>query len=475
MRIIIYAVGRMFEYHSGQIEWEDIIALADKNPKIETKKYGFPVIKPDVICEWEYDFIAIFSNKYFEKIKMELVGEYFVPKEKIIPWREIVLKESVSSGILQHYKIFLKERMCKRVLVFELPMIHKNCLIKEELLSWKEGVLDGVWSRVEDQNKNLYENIYEKFEECDENYDAILLGSELCCRDHVLEQIKSRTRYILIHTGYLTYEISAKKTLEDKLRQCGEVSCISDLEGLFWIVDTENKQLTEDASIYVVTHKDYNVPTNYPYKPLCVGDYQKRGYLTESMGENIAYLNKKINESTALYWIWKNTNEKYVGINHYRRYFYNNEIRSVDNYLDIEHICEIFKEYDIILPQVYSMAEMTVFEQLRATINHELFEEGYSIIRNKIGKVHPNYLEVFDSVMEGSRIFPCNLFVAKREIVNRYCEWLFSFLIEAAEEIDVENCDNYSRRVIGFFAERMWTVWLRKNRVKVKELPYVQM
>ena len=42
-------------------------------------------------------------------------------------------------------------------------------------------------------------------------------------------------------------------------------------------------------------------------------------------------------------------------------------------------------------------------------------------------------------------------------------------------EIDVENCDNYSRRVIGFFAERMWTVWLRKNRVKVKELPYVQM
>ena len=32
MRIIIYAVGRMFEYHSGQIEWEDIIALADKNP-----------------------------------------------------------------------------------------------------------------------------------------------------------------------------------------------------------------------------------------------------------------------------------------------------------------------------------------------------------------------------------------------------------------------------------------------------------
>ena len=46
-------------------------------------------------------------------------------------------------------------------------------------------------------------------------------------------------------------------------------------------------------------------------------------------------------------------------------------------------------------------------------------------------------------------------------------------MIEAAEAIDVEGYDSYSQRVIGFFAERMWTVWLRKNKLKIKELPYV--
>ena len=75
--------------------------------------------------------------------------------------------------------------------------------------------------------------------------------------------------------------------------------------------------------------------------------------------------------------------------------------------------------------------------------------------------------------MDGYAIFNCNIFVTKREILDRYCEWLFSFLIEAAEEIDVEGYDSYSQRVIGFFAERMWTVWLRKNRLRIKELPYV--
>lgn len=75
--------------------------------------------------------------------------------------------------------------------------------------------------------------------------------------------------------------------------------------------------------------------------------------------------------------------------------------------------------------------------------------------------------------MNGHSAFLCNMFVTRREILNRYCEWLFSFLIEAAEAIDVEGYDSYSQRVIGFFAERMWTVWLRKNKLKIKELPYV--
>ena len=83
----------------------------------------------------------------------------------------------------------------------------------------------------------------------------------------------------------------------------------------------------------------------------------------------------------------------------------------------------------------------------------------------------PGYLDAFDAVMQGHKLFICNMFVMSRDIFNEYCEWLFSFLIEAAENIDVEMYDNYSRRVIGFFAERMLTVWLMKHDFKIKELP----
>ena len=105
-------------------------------------------------------------------------------------------------------------------------------------------------------------------------------------------------------------------------------------------------------------------------------------------------------------------------------------------------------------------------------MNNTIFEEGYRLVREGIRKHQPDYLETFDDVMQSHNIFVCNMFVTKREILNRYCEWLFSFLVEVANSIDVTGYDEYSQRVIGFFAERMWSVWLRKNRVKIMELPY---
>ena len=150
--------------------------------------------------------------------------------------------------------------------------------------------------------------------------------------------------------------------------------------------------MSVDISVYVVTHKNYNVRSDCFYKPFCVGDYKKEGYLTEETGKSI---------------------------------------------------------------------------------NQELCEKAYILFRSKIIEKQPNYVQAFDSVMEGNSIFLCNMFVIKREILERYCEWLFSFLLEVAEEMDVEGYDSYSQRVTGFFAEQMWTVWLRKNRLRIKELPYV--
>ena len=49
--------------------------------------------------------------------------------------------------------------------------------------------------------------------------------------------------------------------------------------------------------------------------------YKENGWRSDREGESIADLNPYINECTGLYWIWKNAQEDYVGLCHYRRYF----------------------------------------------------------------------------------------------------------------------------------------------------------
>lgn len=474
MKIIIYAVGGTFEQHRHQLNWDEIVALSDKKELSVAEINGKPVISPQEIEDCKYDVVAVFSDRLFESIRRELAGEYNVPKDKIVPWREIIPDESKAMHtMLPMIAMLCQERDCKNILDIGMTVIPKRCLIKEELFEDKDIVLEGLWREGAIRTENLYDKIYESGEECDKQFDAILLWNETECMESVVDSIKDKTKYILISMRYLKEGRNARGNLKHKLEHFGKVTVISVLEGIIWIIDTKHKVEDLDISIYVVTHRKYNCYTNDIYKKLCVGNFEEKGCLTEKKGNNISYLNKKINECTALYWIWKNTDSKYVGLNHYRRYFYNNAITSIDNYLDAEHIAAFLDKYDIILPNTNPMDQMSVYEQIEKSINHELFKEGYRLLRNKIEKQQPDYLEAFESVLNRNNAFLYNLFVTKREILNQYCEWLFSFLTEAATEINVEGYDSYSQRVIGFFAERMWTVWLQKNKLRIKELPCV--
>lgn len=465
-------MGKIFEGYKEKIDWNNIEAVCDKkikDNKFVYREYEIPAILPSTLSDFEYDYVAIFSNTFFEEIKQELVGEYSVPKNKVISWREIVEeKRTVAFDILSFCRKNFGEKGFRKYLDIGMACLYKRYLIKSELQLGENILLDGVLSENVELNVNLYDNVYENCNEIKGYYDIAILWKVPQSVEDIMEVVSK-------HAKYLVFWMRRDKELDiqNKLKRFGNIKCISTVEGDFWIIDTERKSVPNHVSIYVVTHKKYKINKDEPYIPLCVGNYQEEGYLTEQKGDNIAYLNKRINECTALYWIWKNTNSKYVGLNHYRRYFYNNEIVSMDNYLDIEHINEIFEDFDIILPKTRPYDNMTMLEQIRESMNPELCEKGYSVIRRKIEQNQPDYIDAFDSVMNGHVIFNCNIFVTKREILNQYCEWLFSFLIEAAEEIDVEGYDSYSQRVIGFFAERMWTVWLRRNRLRIKELPYV--
>ena len=95
-------------------------------------------------------------------------------------------------------------------------------------------------------------------------------------------------------------------------------------------------------------------------------------------------------------------------------------------------------------------------------------------LRGTIARVQPDYLSEFDEYLDGGWMYPCNMFVTSRPLLDAYCGWLFSIIVPAAEQFDASGYDGYSARTIGFIAERLLTLWVLHNGVRVRELPVVQ-
>ena len=226
-----------------------------------------------------------------------------------------------------------------------------------------------------------------------------------------------------------------------------------------------------NTKIYSVMHKEYGTFSDELYTPLTVGDFKKDGFLWEGQGENISYLNKKINECTALYWIWKNSDADIVGLNHYHRYFYNNGFKCRENRLDGDIIRRIMSDYDMIVYQAEVPRTETVGEELRGDLPKQIYDYGYDLIYEELKKNQPEYEADFRAVWKEKKCCYCNMFVSSKKIADAYCEWLFSFLIPVAEKADVSHYNLHDSRVIGFFAERMLSVWLHHNPIKVRALP----
>ena len=150
----------------------------------------------------------------------------------------------------------------------------------------------------------------------------------------------------------------------------------------------------------------------------------------------------------------------------------NNNQKYVENILDNENVVEKLKNVDILLCEHITF-NSTLEEQIKNSIQPEAYECGYNKVREALIKAHPEDVNVFDYVMGLHYFYPCNMFATTWGVFDEYCQWLFSFIIPAACDIDVSGYNAYSKRVIGFFAERMMTVWVIKKKFKVEELPYI--
>ncbi len=223
----------------------------------------------------------------------------------------------------------------------------------------------------------------------------------------------------------------------------------------------------KNITLYVVSHKDIEEPVrgrtyigvgkNFPLKNIGIYD---------SQGENISSKNSSYCELTALYWIWKNDNSDYVGLEHYRRFFGKKHSVFRNHPLSPCDIDAILDKYDGIVSQNFKFKK-SLYEYYKA--NHIISD--LDACREAVENLYPDYVEDFDKVINGKRAVMCNMMVLSKQNTDLYCEWLFDILNYAEKNIVLEGRDTYQSRVFGFLSERLFNVWLNHQKLKLYHSP----
>ena len=226
--------------------------------------------------------------------------------------------------------------------------------------------------------------------------------------------------------------------------------------------------------IYIATHKKFNVPNLNGYCALQVGaeGKEKYGYLRDNIGNHISGKNANYCELTGLYWIWKNTDDSYKGLVHYRRYFGRNNLNNkISDICSYEYLLNCLKSVDIVLPYVEYFKQNAKEEILLHCCTEEIFDKLRQIIETK----YPDYIETYDRYFNENKASLFNMLFCKREIFDAYCEWLFSILFVLEKQVDLAKLNTYQQRLYGFLSERLLNVWVIKNKLVVKHLPVIHM
>lgn len=217
----------------------------------------------------------------------------------------------------------------------------------------------------------------------------------------------------------------------------------------------------------------------------------------DNIGDNISIKNPAYCELTTQYWAWKNQDADYYGFCHYRRYFSFNPLPlresrwyrvelpvfSIQAIMDIcaddSTIQSIVPEYDFMVAKGIDTrllnGSKNVFEHYSesSVLNIEDLETVLQIIKEK----YPQILFAAHKYIYGHTFYPCNMFIAKRDLFEEYSAFLFDILEEFEKRRDISNYSKESLRTPGHLGERIlgiyYTYLKETKKYRLKELQQV--
>lgn len=173
-----------------------------------------------------------------------------------------------------------------------------------------------------------------------------------------------------------------------------------------------------------------------------IADYQ------DDTGVNISNKNKNYSELTVTYWVWKNVFAQVKGLFHYRR------MLKLTDY----EITQLYSgKVDVFLPFPFVCPKNTMTQ-----INRYVTSDDFQTLMRVIGELNPEYREDAELINMGAVLYNYNILVARNEVFNEYCAWLFPILERCDELCNPDG--RRSDRYIGYLGEICTSIYFLRNR-----------
>jgi hypothetical protein len=178
-------------------------------------------------------------------------------------------------------------------------------------------------------------------------------------------------------------------------------------------------------------------------------------YSHDDTDDNISSMNYWFGQTTGIYWVYKNSNEDYVGLCTYRIFWNQDELSLID-----------IDENTLIIPKAVPVTTYVSHGKPNYThsvLSHLVFCHGMAPISLLYGlsKIYdtPITAEMIDDLKYQDRMHPFSMFITSKKINNKICEILFDILFKFHEcyQYMFKSIELYTgqHRIIDFLAERI--------------------
>lgn len=224
----------------------------------------------------------------------------------------------------------------------------------------------------------------------------------------------------------------------------------------------------EEMEVYVVSSTKNRVARIIENDPC-----RKFFFVDEEHDEpNIDRFNPWFCELTALYYLHKHSTAKYVGLEHYRRCFVMQDNGSYDvnssyNILPKSDAIEILEKYDAIVAFHQHTKGRSAYSFLEVSHYTKMFNAWLDIVEEGT----PGFKQFCLDRLHHDMLICCNMFIAKKELIDKYCEWLFPNTRKFMKKYPVSE---KKYRHIGYLGEFTFGSWLLFNKYKLKLQPHIR-